>query len=332
MNYWFEAVVKPSLMVFSTLLLARIFVVAGLGNWLASVLSNASRKNFGTLWFFAAFFSAAVLTISFTAYALIPLLEKIEMSQSQKTKIMVETLFAAAAGSAIMPFANIHNVFLALRYHVTLPQFVKSILPMWMVLMLVGFFIARPKEMFLRKKVLFSWKKLNKFDFLIGILALAILTLTFLGAIPSMICFATIAVLSLMVGPIRTVFPRLDRWVFSFAALSFLIFGAVRNILPINPLTTIQSFFGTALVSQVSNNLWITSILSGKADFLGAVWGANVASVGMPWASLSAITFVLVAIKYRVMFDGRVLLRKCITMFLVAVPVTFLTMKLLKTT
>lgn len=245
------------------------------------------------------FFSSALLTNDVVLLGVVPL--TIVVGVVSRVDVRMLGIFegvAANAGSLLTPFGNPQNMFISVHYDVAVGDFLLAMLPLWLlslallVLLVAARFGGRRLHPIRMKH---SHPKIAA----LGMLALLVIILFFVRALPIIIITPVVLGLLLATGRMRRIVRMFDWKLFGlFVAIAFVTYYALMlYTLELSKTALLLSSVG---LSQLVSNVPATFVLSGAADWRLLALGVNIGGSGTLISSIAT----LIAYRYVKRYDA----------------------------
>ncbi|MFT9389258.1 MAG: SLC13 family permease [Leuconostoc sp.] len=253
---------------------------------------RSTRDIIGVMLLFS-FVGAMLVTNDVAILTLVPIFFNISR-QVHISKIVTISLLTIYAnlGSAITPFGNPQNLYLASYYHLSLPTFMALSLPMGLIglaslFLVTCLFPARPITNMQTTTIQINAKKVRW---------LLLVTVIVLLGILSVLPVWTAVVASLLAASLldKRVLAQVDYGIILTFINFFLIVGAISRVPAVHHLlsattsTTLNTFFTSVLSSQVISNVPAAVLLSKFTHHVAGLYlGVTVGGLGTLIASLA---------------------------------------------
>ncbi|MGX7051477.1 SLC13 family permease [Leuconostoc palmae] len=300
---------KTIIALLSLIVIVTVYEKLNILKFIANTIVDRCRstRSILTVMLLFSFFGSMLFTNDVAILTLVPIFFKISQKVDLKRIIPISLLtIYANLGSAIMPFGNPQNLYLASFYHLSLYQFMGMSLPIGIIalisLLIVSFVFPKKDISDLSLESI----AINKQKTIILVGATIIVILGILSFIPIW-CSLIASILSAFLLD-KKVFKDVDYGIILTFINFFLIVGAISRVDMVHKLlvstthTTINTLFSGILSSQFISNVPAAILLSKfTSEYYGLYLGVTIGGLGTIIASLAN----LLALRQYNIYDTR---------------------------
>lgn len=240
-------------------------------------------------------FISMFITNDASLIILVPLTISIgRMAGKSISRTVVLEAIGANVGSTLTPFGNPQNIILFRAYHLNLPAFFSTSLPLFAILMAILLVFAL---VFTKNSKISGWRGSLKYKPSLFYASFALFVLTVSGFLLNLSGYFFLAVSVASIFALLFMKPksytarralfRIDFLLILTFALIFLVMNSIKSMVSVSLLGILPAFVLPALISQVISNVPTTVLLTGKASFMPLFWGVNIGGNGTIIASLA---------------------------------------------
>lgn len=234
------------------------------------------------------FFGSALLTNDVVLLGIVPL--TIAVGSSARLDVRKLGIFegiAANSGSLLTPFGNPQNIFISVHYNVPMWDFVRTMLPLWLVSL--GLLLLLVYLQFGERQLCHQHDSPpNRTVAALGITALAVIILYFGRVLPTAIVAPVVLGLLLSTRSIGRILRMVDwKLYLLFVFMAFATYALLRvYALQLSGAPLLLASVG---LSQFISNVPATFVLSGAADWRLLSIGVNIGGSGTLISSIATV-------------------------------------------